>query len=112
LAVWIVVQVLGAGAGRSQDPAQPRIDEEIAKQEKIYGTRGADVPRGYVTGQMLSDYLELLPAGFCDALGTLGSADRWLDIGAGKGQAILDYSAPESRSTPGQICTGADGTTR
>src|SRR5262249_16350741 len=64
------------------------------KQEKIYGTRGADVPRGYVTGRTLSDYLELLPAGFCDALGTLGSSDRWLDIGAGTGQAILDWTTP------------------
>jgi len=107
-----VVQAFGAGAGRSQEPAQPRIDEEIAKQEKIYGTRGADVPRGYVTGRTLSDYLELLPAGFCDALGTLGSSDRWLDIGAGTGQAILDYSAPEYGSTPGKICTGADGKVR
>src|SRR5262245_58044325 len=57
-------------------------------------------------------YLELLPAGFCDALGTLGSSDRWLDIGAGTGQAILDYSAPEYGSTPGKICTGADGKVR
>ena len=112
LAVLIVVQAFGAGAGRSQEPTQPRIDEEIAKQEKIYGTRGADVPRGYVTGRTLSDYLELLPAGFCDALGTLGSSDRWLDIGAGTGQAILDYSAPEYGSTPGKICTGADGKVR
>ena len=112
LAVLIVVQAFGAGAGRSQEPAQPRIAEEIAKQEKIYGTRGADVPRGYVTGRTLSDYLELLPAGFCDALGTLGSSDRWLDIGAGTGQAILDYSAPEYGSTRGKICTGADGKVR
>src|SRR5262245_53835054 len=83
LAVLMVVQALGPGAGRSQESAPPRIDEEIAKQEKIYRSRGADVPRGYVTGRTLSDYLELLPTGFCDALGTLGSSDRWLDIGAG-----------------------------
>src|SRR5262245_66515904 len=84
LAVLIVVQAFGAGAGRSQESAQPRIDEEIAKQEKIYRSRGADVPRGYVTGRTLSDYLELLPSGFCNALGTLGSSHRWLDIGAGE----------------------------
>jgi SAM-dependent methyltransferase len=112
LAVLIVMQAFAPGAGRSQEPAQPRIDEEIAKQEKIYGSRGADVPRGYVTGRTLSDYLELLPSGFCDALGTLGSSDRWLDIGAGAGQAILDYYAPEYGSTAGKICAGADGKVR
>ena len=112
LAVLIVVQAFGPGAGWSQEPAQPRIDEEIAKQEKIYRSQGADVPRGYVTGRTLSDYLELLPSGFCDALGTLGSSHRWLDIGAGAGHAILDYYAPEYGSAPGKICAGADGKVR
>src|SRR5262245_58533849 len=104
LAVLIVVQAFGAGAGGSQEPAQPRIDEEISKQEKIYRSRGADVPRGYVTGRGLSDYTELLPAGFCDALGGLGSSDRWLDIGAGAGQAILDYYAPEGDAQSSKKC--------
>ena len=74
------------------------------KQEKIYRSRGADVPRGYVTGRGLSDYAELLPTGFCDALGRLGSSDRWLDIGAGDGQAILDYYAPEDAAAPAEKC--------
>jgi len=81
-----------------------QIDEEIAKQEKIYRSRGADVPGGYITNRGLSDYLELLPAGFCDALGTLGNSDRWLDIGAGAGQAILDYYAPEYNAAPAARC--------
>src|SRR5215475_8285348 len=109
LAVLIVVQAFGPGAGWTQEVPQPRTDEEIAKQEKIYRSRGADVPRGYVTGRGLSDYLELLPSGFCDALGTLGSSDRWLDIGAGAGQAILDYYAPEDGSAQGKTCAGAGG---
>ena len=96
--IVIVLQPLGLGATSAQETAQPRNDEEITKQEKIYRSRGADVPGGYVTGRRLSDYLELLPSGFCDALGTLGSSDRWLDIGAGAGQAILDYYAPEDDS--------------
>jgi len=97
LAVGIVValQALGPSAGWPQQPAPPRIDEEFAKQEKIYRSRGADVPSGYVTSRALSDYAEILPSGFCDALGSLGSSDRWLDIGAGDGQAILDYYAFE-----------------
>jgi SAM-dependent methyltransferase len=75
--------------------AQPPIDAEIAKQERIYGSRGADVPAGYVTYRTLSAYAELLPSGFSAALRRLGSGDRWLDIGAGGGHAILDYYAPD-----------------
>ena len=87
LAVLIVLQqALGLGAVWPQELAQPRMDEEISKQEKIFQRRGADVPSGYVTSRALSDYAELLPTGFCDALGRLGSSDRWLDIGAGEGR--------------------------
>jgi hypothetical protein len=111
-AVLIVVLALTTGVGRPQEPAQPRIDEEITKQEKIYRSRGANVPRGYVTGRRLSDYLELLPSGFCDSLGTLGNSDRWLDIGAGSGQAILDYYAPQDDSASGKTCAGAGGKVR
>jgi SAM-dependent methyltransferase len=102
--IGIVVQVLGQGTGWAQELAEPRIDEEIAKQEKIFQRRGADVPSGYVTNRGLSDYAELLPSGFCDALGKLRSSDRWLDIGAGAGQAILDYYAPEGDTPSGEKC--------
>jgi SAM-dependent methyltransferase len=104
LAVLIVLQALALGAGWSQEPAQPRMDEEVAKQDKIYRSRGADVPSGYVTNRGLSDYAELLPSGFCDELGRLGSSDRWLDIGAGDGQAILDYYALEDDAVPAEKC--------
>jgi hypothetical protein len=103
MAVLFVI-LLQARAGWSQEPAPPRLDEEIAKQEKIYRSRGADVPRGYVINRGLSGYAELLPSGFCDALGRLGSSDRWLDIGAGAGQAILDYYVPEDDAAPAQKC--------
>lgn len=110
--VVIVVQALALGAGWSQEPAQPRIEEEIAKQEMIYRSRGADVPSGYVTGRALSDYAQLLPTGFCDALGSLGSSDRWLDIGAGDGQAILDYFAPADDAVPAEKCAQLAGRAR
>jgi SAM-dependent methyltransferase len=103
LAVLCVI-LLQARAGWPQEAAPPRFDDEIAKQEKIYRSRGADVPRGYVTGRALSDYAELLPTGFCDALGSLGSSDRWLDVGAGTGQAILDYYAPEGDTPSTKKC--------
>jgi hypothetical protein len=101
-----LVVLLGPGTGWPQEPAQPRIDEQIAKQEKIYRSRGADVPDGYVTYRTLSGYGELLPSGFGDALGRLGSADRWLDIGAGGGHAILDYYGPEYYAAPGGAQAG------
>src|SRR3954469_25488952 len=101
---FIIVQTLAPRAGWSQEPAQPRLDEEFTKQEKIYNSRGADVPSGYVTGRGLPDYADLLPSGFCDALGSLSSSDRWLDVGAGDGQAILDYYAPGDNTVPIQKC--------
>ena len=91
--IVIVVQSLRLGAGWTQEPVQPRIDEQFTKQEKIYGRRGVG---SYTANRGLSKYAEVLPAGFCDALGSLGSSDRWLDIGAGEGQAILDYYAPQA----------------
>ena len=108
----IVMQALGLGVVWPQELAPPRIGEEFDKQEKIYRSRGADVPGGYITNRGLSDYLELLPSGFCDALGTLGNSDRWLDIGAGAGQAILDYNTPENEAAPGKRCAGAGGKVR
>jgi SAM-dependent methyltransferase len=83
-------------------PVQPRLDEEFAKQQKIYRSRGAEVPGGYITYRTLAAYADLLPSGFTVALTRLGSGDRWLDIGAGGGQAILDYYAPEFPATRGK----------
>jgi SAM-dependent methyltransferase len=108
-AIAIVLLAL-TGAGRAQQPAPEPIDEEIAKQQKIFDSRGADVPEGYITGRSLSSYLQFLP-GFCGSLAALGSSDRWLDIGAGAGQAILDYYAPEADSA-GKMCSGAGGKVR
>jgi SAM-dependent methyltransferase len=112
VAIAIVVEALGLRAVWPQEPAQPRLNEEFTKQEKIYRSRGADVPSGYITNRGLSDYAELLPTGFCDALGSLGSSDRWLDIGAGDGQAILDYFAPADDAVPAEKCARLAGRAR
>jgi SAM-dependent methyltransferase len=105
LAVLIImVQALGLRAGLSQEIAPPRLDEQFSKQEKIYRSRGADRPAGYVIGRGLSDYAGLLPSGFCDELGRLDSSDRWLDIGAGTGQAIMDYYVPEDAAAQAEKC--------
>jgi SAM-dependent methyltransferase len=103
LTVVIVMAVQSLGAGWIEEPVQPRIDEEFAKQEKVYRRRGGG---SYTTNRGLSSYAEVLPTGFCDALGKLGSSDRWLDIGAGQGQAILEYYAPENDAAP-ERCGGS-----
>ncbi|HEY1266764.1 MAG TPA: class I SAM-dependent methyltransferase [Candidatus Binatia bacterium] len=106
----VAVQALALGAAWAQEAAQPRFDEEIAKQQKIFNSRGADVPAGYITGRTLLSYLQMLP-GFCGSLGALDSSDRWLDIGAGAGQAILDYYSTEADSMA-KMCTGSRGKVR
>ncbi|HXV78600.1 MAG TPA: class I SAM-dependent methyltransferase [Candidatus Binatia bacterium] len=113
LAFLIVLQALGPGAGSTQqEPVQPRIDEQFSKQEKIYRRRGVAVPGSYVTNRGLSAYAEVLPSGFCAALGSLGSSDRWLDIGAGQGQAILDYYGSEQNAGQAQECAGSGAKAR
>jgi SAM-dependent methyltransferase len=106
VAVLMILRALDAADVWPQEPNEARLDEEISKQDKIYQRRGADVPRGYVTNRGLTNYAELLPAGFCAALGKLGSSDRWLDIGAGSGQAILDYHMSEAGAASGEKCVG------
>jgi SAM-dependent methyltransferase len=52
------------------------------------------VPRGYVIDRTLEAYARILTTGFDRSLANLSPRDRWLDIGAGQGQAILDYYTP------------------
>src|ERR1043166_78559 len=108
--IVVIVIILGGLGLRAawpqevEEAARRRIDEEIVRQERIYRSRDATVPKGYVTNRGLSKYAELLPSGFCDALGRLGSSERWLDIGAGAGEAILDYYAHESDAPKDEKC--------
>lgn len=77
-----------AGAG---DTVTPPVADEFLRQQDIYRSRGANVPSGYVIDRSLLSYAFVLPTAFRSELGNLGPADRWLDIGAGEGRAILDY---------------------
>jgi hypothetical protein len=78
-------------------------EKEAAKQEAVYQSRGESVPVGYVVDRSLLAYAAALPAGFGQSLASLGPADRWLDIGAGEGKALLDYYAPRYDSmNPGR----------
>jgi hypothetical protein len=102
LAAVIVMAAQLLGATSIQEPVQPRIDEQFEKQEKIYRRRGAG---SYTANRGLSRYADVLHIGFCDALGKLGGSDRWLDIGAGEGRAILDYYAGQADAAS-QKCGG------
>jgi len=86
---------LGASPAHAADPASPQFAEEIARQEAIYKSRGAEVPDGYVINRSLLSYTQALSEAFDRALGMLRPHERWLDIGAGRGQAILDYYTPK-----------------
>ncbi|HEY1232232.1 MAG TPA: class I SAM-dependent methyltransferase [Candidatus Binatia bacterium] len=104
LALVILITLQSLGAAWVQEPVQPRIDEEFGKQEKIYHRHGT---ASYVANRGLSNYAEVLPKGFCNALGSLGGSDRWLDIGAGEGQAILDYYAAQDAPASAEMCGGS-----
>jgi SAM-dependent methyltransferase len=75
----------------SEPVAPAPLEEQTSRQAGIYASRGANVPEGYVIDRSLLSYTFILPAGFKKTLAKLGPSDRWLDIGAGEGRAILDY---------------------
>lgn len=94
LVVLLVFQSLWLGTAHSQRPGSPKLDEEISKQESIYHGRGDQMVEGYVIDRSLLSYTFTLSDEFDDALANLGPQDRWLDVGAGQGQAVLDYYTP------------------
>jgi hypothetical protein len=95
IVVLLVLQTLWLGTSHSQPPGSPKFDEEIRKQEAIYQSRGEKVPAGYVVDRSFLSYASILPADFLRLLADLGPTDRWLDIGAGEGHAVLDYYTPK-----------------
>lgn len=92
--VLLILQALVPGTSHGADPGSPKFGEELSKQEAIYRSKGERVPDGYVIDRSLAAYSDALSPEFERALANLGPGDRWLDIGAGSAQAILDYYAP------------------
>src|SRR5512147_2609351 len=82
------------GAARAQSDASPEIREQRSIMESIYHSKGRDTPPGYTIDRSLFSYIDTLHPEFGRSLATLGPDDRWLDIGAGQGRAILDYYTP------------------
>lgn len=91
IGVLLLLQSLWLPAAHSQQPGGSAFEDEARKQEAIYQSRGESVPAGYVVDRSLISYASTLSAGFDRSLAGLGPADRWLDIGAGEGNAVLDY---------------------
>lgn len=90
---WVHAQGKSVKPPRSvaAKPPGPQLQKEFTEQTKIYQSRGEQVPSDYVTDRSLLSYaMTLLPA-FDQSLAKLGPADRWLDVGAGQGRAVLDY---------------------
>lgn len=90
----LALQLAGPVPSHAQDLANPDLAEQRARQEEIYRSRGREVPRGYVLDRSLEAYTSILSDEFDKCLASLGPEDRWLDIGAGQGKAILDYYTP------------------
>ena len=89
---FLAGQVAAPVPSHAQDPASSELVDEYARQEEIYQRQ--KVGRGYAIDRTLDDYRKLLPDEFHRSLANLGPDGRWLDVGAGQGQAILDYYTP------------------
>ncbi len=93
IVLLLILQCLWLGQSFAAAPVEAQFTEELSKQDQIYKSRGEQRPDGYVIDRSLLSYIYTLPPGFGRALAMLGAKDRWLDIGAGRGQAVLDYFA-------------------
>jgi SAM-dependent methyltransferase len=94
IGVMLLLPALWLEVCHGADAANPMLDDELSRQEKIIRSRGDGVPAGYTVDRSLAIYSRILHLEFDRALENLDPAGRWLDIGAGQGQAILDYFSP------------------
>lgn len=87
----LVAPALWFSVAQAAEQARPNINEELSRQQSIYRGDGDKPVEGYTVDRALNLYADALPSAFRTELAKLGPEDRWLDIGAGQGQAILDY---------------------
>ena len=87
----VLLSTLWFATCHAADPGSAGFKEAVLKQESIYRGGEEQVANGYTIDRGLPVYKQGLPADFDRALARLGPTDRWLDIGAGTAQAILDY---------------------
>ena len=94
VAALFVLQMPCVELSHSAGQGGTKFQDELSQQEKIYKSDDERVLAGYVVDRSLRNYTHVLPRDFDRALADLGPEDRWLDIGAGMGFAILDYYNP------------------
>lgn len=75
-------------------PDAAALEAERARQQQIYYGSGEKHLDLYVVDRGLAEYTNVFGEAFDRTLAALGADDRWLDIGAGMGLAIMDYLAP------------------
>jgi hypothetical protein len=104
-AVSIVFVLCWLGAAQAQPVSVVPYADQLLKQDSIYQGKGEQRTDGYTVDRALSVYADGLSSEFDRALALLGPSDRWLDIGAGEGQAVLDYYAPslKTQTDPSEI---------
>jgi hypothetical protein len=89
--LFLLLQLSCACAIAAGQTARIEFTEEFSRQERIYLDQDELARGGYVVDRSLAAYAMTLSAEFDRALTKLGPNDRWLDIGAGQGKAVLDY---------------------
>lgn len=106
LVMLLALQAVWVSASHAATAADPKFKEESAKQKAIYDSRGEARPEGYVIDRSLLSYNFTLPEEFSGALSDLGPEERWLDIGAGEGRAVIDYATAKYDVTKPQAKRG------
>ena len=105
-----VVAMLWLAATHAAELAPSVFEAERTKQESIYHGRGEERVSGYTVDRPLTYYADGFPTAFTRIFGQLGPQDRWLDVGAGEGQAVLDYY--NAGSGPAQMKSAALDSTK
>jgi hypothetical protein len=91
VAAFVALQMLFVAPSYGAEPSRPQFTDEFSKQEKIFQSKDQTSLQSYVVDRSLLSYLVLFPPEFTRSLASLKQDDRWLDVGAGEGRAVLDY---------------------
>jgi len=96
LLVAVALAAGGISTTHATDPAADAtaLEAERARQQQIYYGSGEKHLDLYVVDRGLAEYTNVFGEPFDRTLAALGPDERWLDIGAGMGLAIMDYLAP------------------
>ena len=81
----------------------PTFKQESDAQEAAYYRSEVETPWGYTIDRSLRHYKLILSSDFDRDIESLGPAMQWLDIGAGMGNAILDYVSPSLAVTQKEL---------